>query len=473
MPRKVEDIIPKEKRSIREVSSPSRSVVATKKRKKVIELDGEEQVPVHIGAIDNRIDNKTKAKVAEDMLSVKSDFPLRRMPITPPSSEYEAKKKIKWKWPVITILAIIIVGVIGYYGSIYYSQATFTVVPKVIPVSVNSTYVAQASGNDLTYEVITVKRTATTTVNATNGPVTNTKATGKITLYNSYGTQSIRLIAGTRLSYGNLVYRLNSSVVIPGYTKPAGTIVPGKISTTISADQPGQQYNIEDISSADFKIVAYAGSPKYSTVTAKAITPIIGGFSGVKKVISPATLSSSTANLKSQLTELLLKESSTMIPSGYVMYSKNYTTSFSAPIIGGSDPKTANISMEGTIHAIAMPKTKLVETLAGAQTISLFGPFAYTSPGLEELDITITNIKDFTPTKKNALVLKAKGDMKIVGTIPVEDLKKKLSGLSLSATQDVFKSYSAIIESGSGELAPPWANIPTDLEKIKVIVEEP
>mgnify|MGYP000920977992 len=87
MPRKVEDIIPKEKRSIREVSSPSRSVVATKKRKKVIELDGEEQVPVHIGAIDNRIDNKTKAKVAEDMLSVKSDFPLRRMPITPPSSE--------------------------------------------------------------------------------------------------------------------------------------------------------------------------------------------------------------------------------------------------------------------------------------------------------------------------------------------------------------------------------------------------
>jgi hypothetical protein len=162
-----------------------------------------------------------------------------------------------------------------------------------------------------------------------------------------------------------------------------------------------------------------------------------------------------------------------MIPSGYIMYNKNYTTTFSSPIVGGSDPKTASISIEGTINAIAMPKTKLVETLAGPQTISLFGPFTYTSPGLEELDVTITNIKDFTPAKKNALVLKAKGDMKIVGTIPVEDLKKKLSGLSLSATQDVFKSYSAIIESGSGELAPPWANIPTDLEKIKVIVEEP
>ncbi len=470
MPRKVEDIKP---RSIREVSSPSRLSTTTKKRKKVIELDGEEVVPVHLGEIDNRIDNKTKAKVAEDMISMKSDFPLRRMPITPPNSEYEVKSKIKWKWPVITILAIIIVGVIGYYGSIYYSQATFIVVPKVIPVSVNSTYVAQSTGNDLTYEVITVKKSATTTVSSTNGPVTNTKATGKITLYNSYGTQSIRLIAGTRLSNGGLIYRLNSSVVIPGYTKPSGTVVPGKISTTVSADQPGQQYNVEDISSADFKIVAYVGSPKYSTVTAKAITPIVGGFSGVKKVISPSTLSSSTSNLKAQLTESLLTEVKAMIPSGYIMYGKNYTTSFSSPVIGGTDPKTANISMEGTINAIAIPKTKLVETLAGSQTISLFGPFTYTSPGLEELDVTITNIKDFSPSKKNSLVLKAKGDMKIVGTIPVEDLKKKLSGLSLSATQDVFKSYSAIIESGSGELAPPWANIPNDLEKIKVIVEEP
>lgn len=471
MPRKVEDIIPK--RTIREVTTPSRSVAPIKKRKKVIELDGEEKVDVHIGEIDNRIDNKTKEKVEEQMIASKVDFPVRRMPITPPASEYQTGKKIKWKWPIITILAVIIVGVIGYYGSVYYSQATFTVVPKVIPISINSTYVAQSSGNDLSYEVITLKRSATTTVIATNGPVTNTKATGKITFYNSYSAQSIRLIAGTRLSNGDLVYRLNSSIVIPGYTKSSSTIIPGKISTTISADQSGQKYNIEDATSADFKIVAYAGSPKYSTVTAKAITPIVGGFSGVKKVISPSLLSSTTANLKSQLTETLTKDAISMIPSGYIMYNKNFITTFSAPIVGGTDPKTASVNMEGTIYAIAMPKTKLVETFAGAQTISLFSPFTYTSPGLEDIDVTITNIKDFSPAKKNALVLKAKGEMKIVGTIPVEELKKKLSGLSLSATQDIFKSYSAVIESGSGELAPPWANIPTDLNKIKVVVEEP
>jgi phospholipase/lecithinase/hemolysin len=73
MPRKVEDIIPKEKRTIREVTSPTRSAISAtanttaKKKKKVIELDGEEQVPIHLGEIDNRIDSKTKARVEEQM----------------------------------------------------------------------------------------------------------------------------------------------------------------------------------------------------------------------------------------------------------------------------------------------------------------------------------------------------------------------------------------------------------------------
>lgn len=478
MPRKVEDIIPKEKRTIREVTSPTRSAISAtanttaKKKKKVIELDGEEQVPIHLGEIDNRIDSKTKARVEEQMEGSKVDFPVRRMPITPPASEYETKKKKIWKWPVITIVAVVIVGVIGYFGSAYYSQATFTVAPKVVPVTINSTYVAQPSGNGLVYEVISVKSSATTTVSATNGPQTNTKATGKVTFYNSYSTQSIRLIAGTRVSKGDLVYRLTSSIVVPGYTKSGSTVVPGKISVNISADQPGQQYNIADISQVELKIVAYAGSPKYSSVIAKPVTPIVGGFSGVKKVISPSALATTTTALKNQITESLVRDAKAMIPSGYVMYDKNYITTFSAPVIGGTDPKLASVSLEGTIYAIAMPKTKLVETFAGTQTVALFGPFTYNSPGLEDLDVTITNIKDFSPSKKGALVIKAKGDMKIVGIIPVEELKKKLSGLSLSATQDIFKSYSAVIESGSGELAPPWANIPTDLNKIKVIVEE-
>ena len=472
MPRKVQDIIPAERRTIREVKPAPRVQKTTRTKKRVTEVDGVEDVPIRI---DNRIDDNEKEKVIESIRLSKAEMPERRMPITPPIGEFEQKRRNIWKWPIITLVAVLAVGLVGYFGSTYYSQATFTVTPKVIPVSVNSTYVAQPTGNDLVYQVVSIKRSATTTVSASNGPVTNTKATGKVTFYNTYSSQSIRLIAGTRLSGTNgLMYRLSSSIVIPGYTKPSGTIIPGKISANISADQAGQQFNIADIDqNGEFKIVAYSGSPKYSAVYAKAVTAIAGGFSGVKKVISPQTMASTTAKLKSDLTNTLMKEVESKIPEGYIVYDKNFTTSFSSPIIGGGDTKTASVSIDGTINAIAMPKSKLIETFAGSQTVALFSPFMYTSPGLENIDVTITNIKDFSPTKKGALVLKAKGEFKIVGSIPIEDLKSKLAGVSLSKSEEIFKSYSAVIESGSGELAPPWANIPTDLNKIKVVVEEP
>ncbi len=483
MPRKVQDIRPAEKRSIREVDSTSRSSKTAKRKRashegeiEVIEQEGVEDVPVRI---ENRIDNSLKVKdmktpdLDRSILVERSVLPQRRMPITPPMAEYEIKRKNIWKWPIITLLAILFVGVIGYFASAYYSQATFTIVPKIIPVSINNTYVAQPTGNDLVYQVISLKRSATTTVSATNGSVTNTKATGKVTFYNTFSNQSIRLIAGTRLTAQNgLMYRLSSSIVIPGYTKPGSTIIPGKIVANIAADQAGQQYNITAEELGDFKIVAYSGSAKYSTVYAKAVSSIAGGFAGVKKVISPNAMASTTAKLKADITEALIGEVKTSIPDGYIMYDKSYTTTFTSPVIGGSDPKVATVSMEGTINAISLPKSKLIEAFAGSETIGLFGPFSYTSPGLEDLNVTITNLKDFSTNKKIALVLKVKGDIKIIGTIPVEELKNKLAGISLPESQDVFKSYGSVIESGSGELAPPWANIPTDLKKINVIVEE-
>lgn len=470
MPRRVQDIIPAEKRSIREVSVPPRITKPISRTKKpVVTEDVVEEV-------EEKTESKTNSKEIYNVEINRVSTPAKRMPITPPVIVTKSKRNF-YKWPIITLVALLIIVGAAYFGSGYYSQATFTIIPKIIPVSINSTYVAQGSTDSagLTYDVVVLKRSATTTVSATNGPVTNTKAVGKVTFYNAYSSQSIRLIAGTRLSADNgLIYRLSSSIVIPGYTKPASVIVPGKITASITADQPGQQYNIaQSDKMSDIKIVAYYGQPRYSTVYGKPISSISGGFSGVKKVINPTALASTTAKLKADITEALSRDIKSMIPSGFIMYDKNFVNTFTNPVTGGTDTNTATVSMEGTMYAIVLPKTKLVETFVGSQTVSLFGSFAYTVPGLESLDVNITNIKDFSPVKKGAIVFKAKGDMKMVGTLLVEEVQNKLKGRSLSKTQYIFKSYRSVIESASGELAPPWANIPTDLNKIKVIIQEP
>lgn len=155
MPRKVQDIIPAERRTIREVKPSPRVQKTTRIKKRVTEVDGVEDVPI---TIENRIDENEKEKVIESIRLSKSEMPERRMPITPPVGEFEQKKRSIWKWPIITLMAVLAVGVLGYFGSTYYSQATFTVTPKVIPVSVNSTYVAQSTGSDLVYQVISIKK---------------------------------------------------------------------------------------------------------------------------------------------------------------------------------------------------------------------------------------------------------------------------------------------------------------------------
>lgn len=472
MPRRVQDIIPAEKRSIREVSvSPRITKPVIRVKKPVVEEKIEQ-----IEQVEEVVEPKVKKDVTNIEINKVNILNNRRIPITPPVINTKTRSKL-YKWPLITLISLLIIVGVAYFASSYYAQATFTIIPKVVPVSINSTYVAQGSTDStgLTYEVITFKRSATTTVSSTNGPVTNTKAVGKVTFYNSYSSQSIRLIAGTRLSADNgLVYRLSSSIVIPGYTKSGSTIVPGKITTSITADQPGQQYNIaQSDSMTDMKVVAYKGQPRYTTVYAKPISAISGGFSGVKKIVSPTALASTTAKLKAEITETLSNDIKSLIKPEYIMYERNFVNTFTSPVIGGTDSSQATVSLEGSMYAIVLPRSKLIETFVGSQVTSLFGSFAYTAPGLELLDVNITNIKDFSPTKKGALVFKAKGDMKIIGTIPVDEIKDKLKGLSLSKTQDIFKSYSPVIESGSGELAPPWANIPTDLNKIKVVVQEP
>jgi hypothetical protein len=141
-------------------------------------------------------------------------------------------------------------------------------------------------------------------------------------------------------------------------------------------------------------------------------------------------------------------------------------------MVSGTDPSKATISIQGTLYGIIFKKTDLTAQVAGQQTVSEFGAYTYDTPGLESLTFAITNPTDFSPIKKNALIIHLKGDMKVVGIIPVAELKQKLAGIPLAQTQEVLKPYDPVIESGSGELIPPWSNVPSDTSRITINVTD-
>jgi hypothetical protein len=110
--------------------------------------------------------------------------------------------------------------------------------------------------------------------------------------------------------------------------------------------------------------------------------------------------------------------------------------------------------------------------VAGDQAVAQFDDFAYETPGLESLDFSIANAKDFSPEKKNTLIIKLKGDATIVGTVPVDALKQKLAGLSLVETSTVLRSFKPVIEidKSSGSITPPWSKVPSDPKRITIEV---
>lgn len=469
MPRRVQDIVPGDRRGIRNVpveKDQKKSETKSRTAKKFDEKEPPRAIPIHksvskLEALDRAAEEKKKSHTS----------------LMPPAPK-RTRKRRKAPWIIIGVCVVVVVLAAAFIASTYFSLATFTIVPRSIPVNVNSTYIAQgtpASGA-LSYDLVPVQGTASSTVVAVDGPQVSIKAQGKVTLYNAYSNQAQRLIAGTRIANDSgLIYRLTGSVVIPGYTTKSGRVTPGTVTATVQADQPGASYNITGSSDvSDFKIVAYKGTPRYSTMYARIASDITGGFVGTKKTVSPALLASTTAQLKAQLTNYLQTKANAAVPNNDIMYPNAFSAVFSAPVVSDSGTNSATISVSGTLYGIAFNQAELVTKLASEQAVESFNPYGFTSPGLDELAFSISNASDFNPAKKTALIMKLKGSFTMVGIIPVTELKQKLAGVPLANTQAVLKPYyGSVIESGSGELVPAWAKVPTDTSRITVNMGKP
>jgi len=479
MPIRVQDIVPSDRRSIRDLSVQENEATTSSARGARRSTGGDVRKPAPAASR-----SKSALKSEDDGSKEKPvEIAIHRIPeqkhnlgLTPPAIHHRAHKRRGKRWLFITLAVLAVVIVAAYFGSISFSRATFTITPKIIPITINNTLVVPSTSATATlaYTLVTIHGTASSTVTATNGPETRTKATGKVNLYNSYSSQAVRLIAGTRLADASgRVYRLTSSIIIPGYTKPSGSIIPGFTSANIVADQPGQSYNISRTDSiSDLKIIAYKGTTKYDSEYARLITDVTGGFVGVKKIVDPAVITSTASTLTNNLTKSLLAQAKAAVPAGYILYDNAYASSFGSPTVDSTSASAndASITEQGTVYGILLPMKGLISALANVQA-ARFDNFDYTTPGLESLKVTVTNAKDFSPERKSPVILHFAGAVKLVGTIPVDDIKAKLSGMPLSATERVFKTYSPVIESGSGELLPPWAKIPADLSRIKVVVQ--
>jgi hypothetical protein len=445
MPRRVEDIIPANQKSIRNIPL-SRSQVVSKKSERDVARD------------DETIETKNRSAVSSEHNHV----------IT------EKKRKTKHgnkRWFFLTIGIIVISAGLGYVASIYFARASFTITPKSASFNINSTFSAQSAKSDtgILFEMVKFNKSATTSVVSSMGPVVSTKASGEITIFNSYSTTTQKLVAGTRFANdGGKLYRLSGTVIVPGYKVTASKVViPGSIKATLIADQVGSSYNITSKDTiSDFKIVAYKGTTKYSTIYARQNGEISGGYSGATYIVSSTTLSKAVESLKNTALSKSLAEAKTMVGSDKVIYDAVYTISSSKPVTTGVNASTSIVSLNSTVSIPFFNKKSLVSILIATSTTSIFGKASYTANGLDKLSVQLSGVKDATN-----LSLKIKGTVTLSADIDVDALKNKLRGLYSSDAKALFNSMNDSILSVEGEVMPPWSMIPYDTAKTLISVK--
>ncbi|HEY5383195.1 MAG TPA: hypothetical protein VIJ88_01430, partial [Candidatus Paceibacterota bacterium] len=218
------------------------------------------------------------------------------------------KKRIRMNkgwffWTAIGVVAVCAVG--GVLLSTLFAGATVTVTPRTATVAVPPTMLAGVNAplGTLSYQIISISRTASTTVTASGSSQVSKIASGVITIYNAYSTSAQPLITNTRFEAPDgKIYRIKSAVVVPGAKAAAdGTLTPGTVSATVYADAPGADYNRGQ---TQFTIPGFQGDPRYTKFYAET-SAISRGFVGAQATVAPADLTAAQNALKQGLQNAL------------------------------------------------------------------------------------------------------------------------------------------------------------------------
>lgn len=381
-----------------------------------------------------------------------------------PRDPYTRKSSGKGVWWVAALAIIILVFALTFV----FAGATVFVTPRVGTVELSGPIVAEKeSRNGLSFEMLSLDGSESTTVAAGTKQYVERKATGTVRLFNA-NAKSQNLLIDTRLeTTDGHIYKTKKATTIPAQTVSGGKTTPGSIDVDIYADEAGDGYNKTD---ADFKVVGFRGSPKYQTVYARSTTPISGGFKGDTTDISPDELTKQKEALQATLTKTLLDKAKAQLPEDFIMYDKASLVTFDDPVVGapGADGNV-EISLKGKINAVIFKEEDLTKALV-EKVIANTEDNKVTIPNIRDLNIELDKgsaVQD--PQTMQDIKINIDDKIKVVWQIDDVALKDALVGIKkrdFESTMLQFKN----IDRAELSLKPFWKMmLPQKAGAIKVV----
>lgn len=231
------------------------------------------------------------------------------------------KVNIKGFGGYLYLLMFISFLVFVYVISSVLLSAEVTIKPKKEKLSLQETVKfmidmpADSTKNILPLEVFTVTKEKSSQFNSTGEKEGSFKSTGTVTLYNNYSKDPQTLVQKTRLlSKDNKIFRLTKKVNIPGYKEVSGKTIPGNITVTVEADEPGDTYNIAPTT---FTIPGFKGLTQHTKFWAESTTNMQGGKTGKTKFVTSDDLSNAKNKILALIKQEVNQDLGTSFPKEY------------------------------------------------------------------------------------------------------------------------------------------------------------
>jgi hypothetical protein len=299
---------------------------------------------------------------------------------------------------------------------------------------------ANTDGKTLPANLEQISKEVTQDFDATGSKDGGAKATGQAVIYNEFSGENQPLVATTRLETDDgKIFRITKGVVVPGMTNVGGETKPGAIQVDITADQPGDSYNIDPTS---FKIPGFKDTPsKYEKFYAKSPNPTTGGSLGATKVVSAQDIASAKEKMAAAGKKAAIQELKSNISSDRKIFDdavqvevSNISTSDTA----GAEKEKVTVTAKVQASALSFQEAdvekilteNLVQSGANGSEISFDSPVTYV--------LSDSNLQQKT------LNFQAKMEAKIGAGLDLENFKKGILGKTEADVQTYAKNFPAI-----------------------------
>lgn len=377
----------------------------------------------------------------------------------------EPEKEKFWSVGKIVLLAVAVVFGVGLFSYFNFAKAEIKIRPRFEKMESERLVTVKEAATEISEdtipgEIISVQVKGSEQFGASEIDKEQ-KARGEIRLYNN-ATRNITLRRRTRfMSASQQVYLADNRVTIPAAQWRGGEKQPGHVDITVTAAEPGKDYNAED---TKFSVPGLNGTRLYHQIYAETVSKIEGGFKGKTYQVTEEGVEKAKESLKNKLAEKsknqLKEKNYNIIPGTFV---QNVTDTFVSAQPGMRTDKFT-VQRKVKTEAFAFKESSLrtlVEKLAQKKI---------EDGEIDDSSLSVDyEIRETYPDQNRALI-NVKYSAKVYSPVDEKELKREIQGMSLMNLYSWLDRKKSIAEM-EVTTWPQWlSSLPSDQDRVDIKV---